>query len=60
MPIHNILVPEHFGFRGGILTCKAIYKLIETVSSAWNKRKFVAGIYCDLARAFDSVNHVNM
>jgi hypothetical protein len=45
MQIHNILVPEQFGFRSGMSTSNATYKLAETVSSALNKRKFVAGIF---------------
>jgi hypothetical protein len=57
MQIHNILVPEQFSFQSAMLTSNAIYKLVETVLSAWNKRKFVAGIFCDLAVAFDSINH---
>jgi hypothetical protein len=57
MQINNILVPEQFDFRSGRSTCKAIYKLAETLSFAWNKRKFVAGIFCDLAKVFDCVNH---
>jgi hypothetical protein len=57
LKIHNILVSEQFGSRSGMSTDNVIHKLVESVSSAWNKRKFVAGIFCDRMKAFDCVNH---
>jgi hypothetical protein len=33
-----------------------VYKLTESIVSAWNN-KYVAGIFCDLTKAFDSVSH---
>jgi hypothetical protein len=36
----------------------ATYQLIETVSYAWNSKKNMAGVFCDLTKAFfDYVNH---
>jgi len=49
---HNILVPEHYGFRYGVSTATATYKLIETVFNSWNKKEYVAHISCDLIKAF--------
>jgi hypothetical protein len=54
---HNILVPEQYGFREGVSTVTATHKLIQTVFNAWNKKEYVAGIFCDLTKAFDCVNH---
>jgi hypothetical protein len=54
---HNVLVPEQYGFREGVSTVTATHKFIETVFNAWNKKKYVAGIFCDLTKAFDCVNH---
>jgi hypothetical protein len=54
---HNILVPEQLGFREGVSTVTATHKLIKTVFNAWNKKEYVAGIFCDLTKAFDCVNH---
>jgi hypothetical protein len=38
-------------------TNKLNYKLIEALFNAWNKKKYIAGIYCDLTKAFEGVNH---
>ena len=53
----NILVPEEHGFWDGVSTDTATYKLNETIFSAWNKKEYIAGIFCDLNIAFDCVNH---
>jgi hypothetical protein len=34
-----------------------VYKLLETIFNACNKEEYIAGILCDLTKAFDSVNH---
>jgi hypothetical protein len=50
-------LPEQFQFRTGLSTEDAIYKLTNIILSAWNNKKYVTGIFCDIAKAFDSVNH---
>jgi hypothetical protein len=55
--VNNILVEEQFGFRPATSTDKASYRLINEILNAMNKRKVVGGIFCDLQKAFDCVNH---
>jgi hypothetical protein len=38
-------------------TSNAVYKLITSILKAWNKKKHVGGMFCDLAKAFDCVNY---
>ena len=54
---NNILVNEQFGFRDNVSTDSAIFKLIESIFSAWNNKEYVTALFCDLAEAFDSVSH---
>jgi len=54
---HNILVDEQFGFRNKLATTDAIFKLINEVQIALNEKIRVGGIFCDLEKAFDSINH---
>jgi hypothetical protein len=54
---HNILVSHQYGFRNGLSTDNAIFQLIESVFKAWNQKNCVAGLFCDLSRAFDYVAH---
>ena len=54
---NNILVKEQFGFREKSSTDMATYALLHTVLSSLDKKHFVGGIFCDLQKAFDCVNH---
>jgi hypothetical protein len=59
---NNILVPEQFGFRKGISTENAAFKLTDNVLKSVNKKKMhVDGIFCDLVKAFEckSRNFIN-
>jgi len=54
---NNILATEQFGFRNNSSTEKASFKLINEVLLALNNKLTVGGLFCDLEKAFDSVNH---
>jgi hypothetical protein len=54
---NNILVNEQFGFRPNSSTEKAISKLLDQILTALNVGHNVGGIFCDLQKAFDCVNH---
>jgi hypothetical protein len=54
---HNILAKEQFGFRHNDSTDKAIFKLLNNILNALNNKKTVGGIFCDLRKAFDCVDH---
>jgi hypothetical protein len=55
--INNILLEEQFGFRPSASTDMASYRVIEEVLNALNNRMMVGGIFCDLQKVFDCVNH---
>jgi hypothetical protein len=57
MHTNKILVPEQFGFRQGKSTDNAAFKLTNSVLKSVNQKIHVRGIFCDLAKAFDCVNH---
>jgi len=54
---HSVLVNEQFGFKAKSSTAKAIFSLIHGILEALNSKKVVGGIFCDLEKACDSVNH---
>jgi hypothetical protein len=54
---YSILAEEQFGFRGNSSTSKAIYKPINESLQALNKKSLVGGIFFDLEKAFDCLNH---
>ena len=54
---NNILVDEQFGFRTNTSTDSAIYKLTNEIHKALNSKNLIGGIFCDLEKAFDCVNH---
>jgi len=49
---NNVLVTEHCGFRKGISTEDASFKLTDSVYKSINQKMNVGGIFCDLAFSF--------
>lgn len=54
---NNILNNNQFGFRKGHSTSHAVITLVERVSTALDTGKIVVGVFVDLKKAFDTVNH---
>jgi hypothetical protein len=50
-------VNEQFGFKAKSFTVKVSFNLINEILEALNSKKVVVGIFCDLEKAFDSVNY---
>ena len=55
--MYTILVKEQYGFIINSPTMAASYNVINEISKAMNNRLPVGGIFCDLEKAFDCVNH---
>jgi len=54
---YKILTDEKYGFRSSLSADNASYTLIHDVFSAMNIKHTVGGIFCDLSKAFECVNH---
>jgi hypothetical protein len=55
--VNNILTEEQYRFRNNSSTEIASYNLINNILKALNNKMWVGGIFCDLTKAFDYVNH---
>ena len=53
----GILFQNQFGFRKGHSTSLALHHLYDKITAAIDQRKFTVGIFLDLSKAFDTVNH---
>ena len=54
---HNILVEEQYGFRKARSTSMAILQLLEDLTNANEKKLFTVGVFIDLKKAFDTIDH---
>ena len=54
---NNVFTNNQFGFTNKSLRDKAAYKLINNILTALNNKRRVGGIFFDLEKAFDCVNH---
>jgi len=54
----NVILNEHqYGFRSEKSTENASYVLLNEIRTALNNKQMVGGIFCDLHKAFDCINH---
>ena len=54
---YNILYRCQFGFRKNCSTSHALIHLINKISSAIDQRETTVGVFLDLSKAFDTLNH---
>jgi len=54
---YNILYSKQYGFREKLGTNFAVIEMISQIENAKDAGKTVAGLYIDLRKAFDTVNH---
>jgi hypothetical protein len=54
---NNIIASDQYGFKNNSSTELAIFNLTNKILSQMNKKLSVCGIFCDLTKAFDTVNH---
>ena len=57
LELHNLLFENQFGFRKNNSTSYALMEITEHIKESIDKGKFGCGIYIDLRKAFDTVNH---
>jgi len=49
----KILANEHYSFHDNVSTESAIFKLTESIFSAWNNKEYITGLFCDLTKVVD-------
>ena len=54
---HSIIYPNQFGFRAGFSTTDSLISITETIKKTLDNKKYGCGVFIDLKKAFDTVNH---
>ena len=54
---HNLLYPSQYGFRKGHSTQHAMLDIINDIQANMNQRLLSCGVFIDLKKAFDTVDH---
>ena len=54
---NNLLYPKQFGFQKNTSTEHAILELVDQITKSFDNNKFTLGVFIDLSKAFDTVDH---
>ena len=54
---HDVLFKAQYGFRDKHSTQDTILDIVNTIQSNMDKQLFTCGIFIDLKKAFDTVDH---
>ena len=54
---YQILFESQYGFRKGRNTAHAILDFVKTIEDAIESGQYAIGVFCDLSKAFDTLNH---
>ncbi len=54
---HKLLTDSQYGFRAHRSTSLALLELIEEITNSIEQKKHAVGIFIDLSKAFDTINH---
>ena len=54
---NNLFLQKHFGFREDHSTNHAHIQLINNICDSFNQNKYTLGVFVDLSKAFDTVDH---
>ena len=54
---HDLIVNSQYGFRANRSTSSALLELVEDITTALDKNKYTVGVFIDLRKAFDTIDH---
>ena len=57
LDVNHILSNSQFGFRQKLSTSMALLELTDVISKCMDSNNFTVGVFLDLAKAFDTVDH---
>ena len=53
----GVVIPGQYGFRAGHSTTMAVLDMVEKIRGAWGGGNAALGVFIDLKKAFDTVDH---
>ena len=56
--LNNIIYEKQFGFQENHSTDHTIIQLVDPISNSFEKNHFTLGVFVDLSKTFDTVDHV--
>ena len=55
--LHDIIYPKQFEFRAGFSITHSLISITETIKKTLDKKKYGCGVFIDLKKSFNTVNH---
>ena len=54
---HKLLTESQYGFRPNRATSMTVIESVEEISNSIDQKQYTVGIFIDLKKAFDTINH---